>query len=559
MDYEGWLQFQQGLYQIVKDPLFELAITVCIVLNTMFLAMEHHGMSENVLRALDIGNKVFTSIFTFECCLKIMALSKDFFYCGWNIFDLIIVSASLLDLIFELVDGLSVLRGLRLLRVLKLAQSWITMKVLLSIIISTIGALGNLTFVLVIVIYIFAVIGMQLFSKDYTEAKFHPDPVPRWNFTDFFHSFMMIFRILCGEWIEPLWDCMRAEKTEGPGTCLAVFLPTLVMGNFMVLNLFLALLLNSFNSEELKTRKEEVGDESKLAQSFERIRDLIRKRKMEKENENNSRLEQIVREVMARHAEEEALKAEQQKVMGFPRDKRSYQEAMNRPISIISYDPPEYQERIPENKSERNYQILYNTSQDVNVSEKKKVDSKLLHNMSSGIETTNSSKDDATEGMQKQDPADNKSEKTTTDCDTKSENKNKSSVNEKPWATLVSYVDELTVGGRRNSKGQFIDGMGDFPGFGKKKKNRDAPPCFPLNFYESNDSVRPNRLERHLKQQHPSLVLKTKGVFSSKAESLKRMRLDKSGSYHTGVSQHLKASFEIAFMIAKAKETSYYR
>ena len=34
----------------------------------------------------------------------------------------------------------------------------------------------------------------------------------RWNFTDFFHSFMMIFRILCGEWIEPLWDCMRAES-----------------------------------------------------------------------------------------------------------------------------------------------------------------------------------------------------------------------------------------------------------------------------------------------------------------------------------------------------------
>lgn len=62
MDYEGWLQFQQGLYQIVKDPLFELAITVCIVLNTMFLAMEHHGMSESVLKALDIGNKVSTGI-----------------------------------------------------------------------------------------------------------------------------------------------------------------------------------------------------------------------------------------------------------------------------------------------------------------------------------------------------------------------------------------------------------------------------------------------------------------------------------------------------------------
>lgn len=58
--------------------------------------------------------QVFTSIFTLECMMKVMAMSKDFFACGWNIFDLIIVSASLLDLIFELVDGLSVLRGLRL-------------------------------------------------------------------------------------------------------------------------------------------------------------------------------------------------------------------------------------------------------------------------------------------------------------------------------------------------------------------------------------------------------------------------------------------------------------
>lgn len=58
--------------------------------------------------------QVFTAVFSFECLLKVMALSKDFFLCGWNIFDLIIVSASLLDLIFELMEGLTVLRGLRL-------------------------------------------------------------------------------------------------------------------------------------------------------------------------------------------------------------------------------------------------------------------------------------------------------------------------------------------------------------------------------------------------------------------------------------------------------------
>ena len=51
-------RFQNCLYKFVRDPLFELLITICIVLNTIFLAIEHHGMSESVRQALDIGNKV---------------------------------------------------------------------------------------------------------------------------------------------------------------------------------------------------------------------------------------------------------------------------------------------------------------------------------------------------------------------------------------------------------------------------------------------------------------------------------------------------------------------
>ena len=74
-------------------------------------------------------------------------------------------------------------------RVLRLAQSWTTMRVLLSIILSSLGALANLTFVLAIVVYIFAVIGMQLFGRDYTEENFSPDPVPRFVARQPFLSF----------------------------------------------------------------------------------------------------------------------------------------------------------------------------------------------------------------------------------------------------------------------------------------------------------------------------------------------------------------------------------
>lgn len=101
-----------------------------------------------------------------------MAMSpKNYFREGWNIFDFLIVALSLIELSLENVQGLSVLRSFRLLRVFKLAKSWPTLNLLISIMGKTIGALGNLTFVLGIIIFIFAVMGMQLFGKNYEENK----------------------------------------------------------------------------------------------------------------------------------------------------------------------------------------------------------------------------------------------------------------------------------------------------------------------------------------------------------------------------------------------------
>ena len=137
------------------------------------------------------------------------------------------------------------LRSFRLLRVFKLAKSWKSLNDILTIMANTVGALSNLTFVLCIIIFIFAVMGMQLFGKDYTDKvceKWECN-LPRWNFTDFMHSFMIVFRVLCGEWIESMWDCMYVA---GPA-CVPYFLATVLIGNLVILNLFLALLLSSFS------------------------------------------------------------------------------------------------------------------------------------------------------------------------------------------------------------------------------------------------------------------------------------------------------------------------
>ena len=103
---------------------------------------------------------------------------------------------------------------------------------LISIMAKTMGALGNLTFVLAIIVFIFAVMGMQLFGENYTKhvVRFPDGELPRWNFTDFFHSFMIVFRVLCGEWIESMWDCMLVSGWP----CVPFFLLTVVIGNLVV-------------------------------------------------------------------------------------------------------------------------------------------------------------------------------------------------------------------------------------------------------------------------------------------------------------------------------------
>jgi voltage-gated sodium channel type II alpha len=72
------------------------------------------------------------------------------------------------------------------------------------------------------------------------------DGMPRWNFTDFMHSFMIVFRVLCGEWIESMWDCMYV----GDVSCIPFFLATVVIGNLVVSILFLKEIFRSFRKCE---------------------------------------------------------------------------------------------------------------------------------------------------------------------------------------------------------------------------------------------------------------------------------------------------------------------
>ncbi|ERE71010.1 sodium channel protein type 2 subunit alpha-like isoform 1 [Cricetulus griseus] len=110
-----WLKVKHLVNLVVMDPFVDLAITICIVLNTLFMAMEHYPMTEQFSSVLSVGNLVFTGIFTAEMFLKIIAMDPYYYFQeGWNIFDGFIVSLSLMELGLANVEGLSVLRSFRL-------------------------------------------------------------------------------------------------------------------------------------------------------------------------------------------------------------------------------------------------------------------------------------------------------------------------------------------------------------------------------------------------------------------------------------------------------------
>uniref|UniRef100_A0A8C3T8K5 Sodium channel protein n=1 Tax=Chelydra serpentina TaxID=8475 RepID=A0A8C3T8K5_CHESE len=257
-----WLRIKNKVTILVMDPFTDLAITVCIVMNTIFMALEHYNMTRTFKVMLQIGNMVFTGIFTAEMILKIIALDPYYYFQQrWNIFDSLIVTLSLIELVQ--------IRLIRKLRVFKLAKSWPTLNTLIKIIGNSVGALGNLTLVLAIIVFIFAVVGMQLFGKSYAEncCKISENCKPRWHMMDFFHSFLIIFRILCGEWIDTMWSCM---VVAGQPLCLLVFLLVMVIGNLVVLNLFIALLLNSFSADNLQAPEDD-GEMNNLKIAFARI------------------------------------------------------------------------------------------------------------------------------------------------------------------------------------------------------------------------------------------------------------------------------------------------
>ena len=226
--------FQGKVYLLVESDGFGSFIMAMIGLNTVLMAMEHHGQSAFFISVQFMGNIFFAIIFAIEMILKLMGLGL-FIYVQdrMNVFDAFIVVASTVELVSGGGGALSVLRTFRLMRIFKLVRFMPGLRRQMIVILGSLAEVSNFCLILLLFMFIYSILGMFLFGAK-LEGRSH--------FNNLYRSFVTVFQMLTIEdWPGVMFDAVSA--TDFSST--VYFMSLLVSGNYILTNLFVAILLEA--------------------------------------------------------------------------------------------------------------------------------------------------------------------------------------------------------------------------------------------------------------------------------------------------------------------------
>lgn len=158
--------------QLVESRKFDIFILICIILNTVVLAINWYSQPVYVDDILDFINYGFALVFAFESISKIIAFGAVMYFKKTeNLFDFFIVVVSLVSSIVSLVLNVdfgastTFIRALRITRIFKYIKKSKQIKVIFETLIVTIPALTNIGGLLLLFLYIYSVLGVFLFAE----------------------------------------------------------------------------------------------------------------------------------------------------------------------------------------------------------------------------------------------------------------------------------------------------------------------------------------------------------------------------------------------------------
>ncbi|TRY65828.1 hypothetical protein DNTS_018004 [Danionella cerebrum] len=251
----------------VKSNLFYWLVIFLVFLNTLTIASEHHQQPDWLTNVQDIANKVLLALFTGEMLLKMYSLGlQAYFVSLFNRFDSFVVCGGILETILVETKimsplGISVLRCVRLLRIFKITRYWNSLSNLVASLLNSVRSIASLLLLLFLFIIIFSLLGMQLFG-----GKFNFDETRRSTFDNFPQSLLTVFQILTGEdWNSVMYDGIMAYGGPSfPGMLVCIyFIILFICGNYILLNVFLAIAVDNLADAESLTSAQKEEEEEK--------------------------------------------------------------------------------------------------------------------------------------------------------------------------------------------------------------------------------------------------------------------------------------------------------
>lgn len=223
--------------KIVGAPWFEPWMIGLILFNGVLIGLETDSEIEAAYGSLlHLGNDLILAVFIVEAALKIIAVAPRvglYFGNGWNLFDFTVVVASLLPATEEFA---LVARLVRVLRVLRLITTVPQLRLVVATLVRSIPSMAHVLLLMSIVFYIYAVTGFHLFGGH--------DPA-RWGSLG--ASLLTLFQIVTLEgWVEVMEKALEARPWSW-----IYFVSFVLIGTFVVLNLFIAIIINNLEAAKL--------------------------------------------------------------------------------------------------------------------------------------------------------------------------------------------------------------------------------------------------------------------------------------------------------------------
>ena len=253
---------------MVTNDYFDYIILSIVIINSVFLAIDGNFIKPEILNKLNLSNYIFNGIFIFEYILKFIGLTPlAFFSDAFTYLDTIIICFAIVDMVSptnndtdvvgakkNISSQLSFLRVFRIFRVVRLAKLLKRLKKMRFIIVCIQKALSSISYIVIILIMfilIFELLGMSLLNGNY-------------HYQSFLEGFYTTYQILTLE----NWDLIFVQMWPLNHLSIFYFVIWIFLGNYILFNLFISILLHSFAENEKRKDEEDLNEEEYIEKIY---------------------------------------------------------------------------------------------------------------------------------------------------------------------------------------------------------------------------------------------------------------------------------------------------